>query len=559
MIKNNIYTSGILSFLIQSLVSLGLNVENTILEITSIYLFMTLFWIVIGYLLNLRFTLSNKAMTLAISMFTILTVNIMTDRSWMLYNGLMPFNGIWHHDSLFHLSIIISIANQGIASIAQHGLVPVEYHTLSHHIDALILTLTNQIPYDVFTLLFFAKTVFVVLTILVYISFTSKDKLDFSIKALIFLPLIIQDGHITGSFGLSWTIPLMLAATHLSLCYLQQKDTMRTSQYITVAFFIVALTYGKISAAVGFISIICTMLFFKEYKNYKFYIFSFSIIAFFLYTVTKYTSVDTHIELLQQPQWIDFYSNLDNYTYTPELATSLFLILALYIYQLFTSFSREKLSISVAIIAFIIVLPLIYTYFTQRKSDIFYFLLSGYHVTCLILIRNLPKFNEKKVISILTGIVVLYIAIIVPTPFNKGWQYIASSLKPVATERIHTKEETPQFLFREEYHKFLDENKITIKDSLLFVPKAILEDDSFFISKSSWSHGLYIYSLLETPLINGVLKQQNFYGFSSYKEDSKALMKEDFDYENACMLYDKNIITVVKLRGLDKFDLYLCN
>lgn len=520
---------------------------------------MTFLWVVIGYLINLRFTLLDKRTTLVISIFTILTVNIMTDKTWMLYTGLMPFNGIWHHDSLFHLSIIISVANQGVASIAQHGLIPVEYHTLSHHIDAAILTLTNQTPYDVFTLLFFAKTVFVVLSILIYISFTSRDKLDFSIKALVFLPVIIQDGHITGSFGLSWTMPLMLAATHFSLCYLQQKDTMKTSQYITLAFFIVVLTYGKISAAVGFTSIFCTILFFKEYKNYKFYIFSLSVITFFLQTATKYGATDTHLKIVQQPQWVDFYSNLDKYTYTPELVTAIFLILVLYFYQTLTSYTIEKLSISVAIIAFIITIPIVYAYFTQQKSDIFYFILSGYHVTCLILINKLPKLNERKFLSFLASIIIVYIAVIVPTPFNKGWKYATSSFNPIANESTLTKEKTPQFILRDEYHNYLKENNITINNSLLFIPKNIFEDEDFFISKSSWSRGLYIYTLLETPLVNGVIKLQNFYGFSSYHKDSLALAKNDFSYEDTCTMYNKNIITIKKLRGKDKFDLYTCN
>lgn len=63
----------------------------------------------------------------------------------------------YHRDTVFHVSIIQSILNFGYASTAQHGTPVLNYHVLSHYIDALIIFLTKVDPYDSYGMFFTLK------------------------------------------------------------------------------------------------------------------------------------------------------------------------------------------------------------------------------------------------------------------------------------------------------------------------------------------------------------------------------------------------------------------
>lgn len=288
-VQSQVYTLGLLVLITQGVIGYFLFSENSFFDVAKIVILFLTIWIAIGVTLKEKLTLIFSYVSFF--SFIIFLVSIyFTHEVWFRYAPFTPFSSLGHHDSFFHISIINSILNDFYPSIAQDDLVPIGYHVLSHYIDAIIYRFIGLTPFDSFSLLYFIKTSFVISCFLLFVVYNSKNKYDYCLKVLVFLPLFVEVGHFTGSFGLSWVLPILFVAVHIVFKIIDSENNISNIEYLIISTFVVLLTLGKVSSGVGFLAIIGIPLLLKEYKNKGFYIFSFFMLIFFVFQVLIFSN-----------------------------------------------------------------------------------------------------------------------------------------------------------------------------------------------------------------------------------------------------------------------------
>lgn len=168
-------------------------------------------------------------------------------------------------DSAFHVSIIQSILSRGYPSTGQHLEPFLEYHTLSHYGDALVLWATGLDPWESYALLFFSKSAAIVLAT-IYFSYrvtrNGREKLFLTVAPVVAL-----------IFTNSWTIvishanwlPMYLVVLASPWMYALTKKTRVTiGDSIILTAIVVVASLGKISVGFSVAVFIGLVLFVKE-------------------------------------------------------------------------------------------------------------------------------------------------------------------------------------------------------------------------------------------------------------------------------------------------------
>ncbi|KTD72257.1 hypothetical protein [Legionella tucsonensis] len=509
----------------------------------------------------------------------------------------------YHRDTVFHVSIIQSILNFGYASTAQHGTPVLNYHVLSHYIDALIIFLTKVDPYDSYGMFFYFKIwLFLSSIVLFLFDVCINNKSLFFLALLAIAPLLVGRYSSVLSHGLWFTsIIIMFSSVKVHKIFIAKEN--QAKEFVFLFFLVVVVALGKVSSGFVYALIIGTYLLLKNPKSLHIYVLAFSWILFFFFYQKWLTTSESP------------FANLNTFLANP-VSSFFHNIKALIIYLTEIQNSLTLPTIYTTIVTLVLIACL----FPRKQNSIL--LLSGIGVTLLVYevthIRNdlIPAdiyYFEFGLLFILTLFTVQFLAcqtkdthgINVDTSniklFILSWWFLLSFFctKPniaALGEHIKSANNTPFLFINRDYKKinlhtpisftqvltnhfrlenlfqnkprplfdfkntlasFMKKNELTKKDSVLFIPQEIYEKDLDIFAGDVWARGLLIYAVTGIPLVHGVHSIFQYYGFKDYSK--KALWVNKLDGLNtACKdSIGKNVILVKNFKQ-PTFSVYQC-
>jgi len=483
-------------------------------------------------------------------------------------------------DSSFHLAQIRSIMLTGYPSTGQHDLPFHIYHSLSHYIDAIILKVTSVDPFLSYGLMFFYKQIIFLTSIIFLINkFSKKLKTNFFFFILFFFPLLfISSWHFVASHGL-WFVSILLIVLFPAIYEtIIKKNNIK--DYIFILFIIIFLSLGKVTlgATVGLLVGIC--IYIKNYKNLGIYIVAIFIFSFFLLFLNLIGR-----NLLDQFNFNIF--EILNFALKQKELISILLVLVLFC-VVFKDKNFTIIAIS-SIISFFIVLSVASN--QEWKSDASYLIFGLRFIYILLALKlTIETLESDKVIlkrinfvnlKYLVIFLLIIFCIINPIKilqyenvfllrknfyFKKESINLNNSLVAILNKskifftrdiRYIAHRKTSLFSFKKRLNTFMQKNNLTSKNSLLFIPKEVFENNiKNSLGKQKNYQGLHIYASTGVPLINSVNNAQLTYGFARYSRSSFRMSLDSFVKTDYCN-FNKNIIVTLNYRK-NKFKLIKC-
>ncbi|MEV9616331.1 hypothetical protein [Aliarcobacter butzleri] len=500
----------------------------------------------------------------------------------------------WHPDSAFHVSIINSFINFNYPSIGQHDAPIIFYHVLSHFIDSLIVSISGVDAWDSYGLFYFFKSTFLLLSILILIATVCKNTnlFIFILSIIILTPIIVSTWYAVASHGLWFASYIIILSSAFIFNIINKKEFLFKDFFILVLLLIL-ISLGKVSSGFSYALLIGFLLLLKNYNNYRVYLFGIAMILFFylygsLFTLSRskliFSGFDTIVSILTLRTDI-FYNQLGQ-IYIISFLT--FFIGWLLNSQISKSISLAGLFSCVVLSIMISIQPNI------NITDIWYFI---YGLSIVLLIysyitiindinRSKDSLNQfQKLCPIIIIIIIILLSYLSTTKFNlfninsDSLKYIIYNInnhhflnldeKIGLEEKISLKKQIsfnhieklpldnrPLVNLKLNLYEFMYINNLKKKNTLLYIPKEIFENDFNQFKGLEWARGMMVYAITGVPLIHGIHSLRDTYGYAGYDVTSTWVNRDLFNIAEACK-FNKNIVILENYINL-KFSLIKC-
>lgn len=616
------WCAAVIIFVLRSVYIAFVFPQFTIFEILTIStLFFTIFLIIsfvifksfcvrlIQLPIFLKYGVRNKFPVLVISSITIfaLLINFSPSAQFFEYYPFFPLLNVdrglnWHPDSAFHVSIINSILLYGIPSIGQHGTPLINYHVLSHFIDAALITIANIDAWESYGIFHqFKMTLFISIIISFVAAASNKTSVLFLLLSVAaFLPLMVGTWHAVGSHGLWFTSVLVIGLAKYVFDLVKLGKDATWSNYIVLFSIIGMVSFGKVSTGFALALLIGFTMFFSSFRSYKVYIFGSALVFFFIYLNIFFGGSSVPVDRSYFENMWDLMNNVK------FLKASLFVVILATFLFVFGRFLKDKFFIlfslgGLAAFSVFSVLVFVRPAFMVINGWYFVFgLVSSYGLFVFLLISSLYKNvnyfeeslnNRRELVFQLTGgfvkirfhmpfflmAVFSILTLVSPLPqfniFNWDFHYVAHNVIAGPFSEIETLEE-----FKAPQHRIYNSNRFTVefdsieprplselrdminslisqsslkKESLLlFVPEEIFVDELDFVVGKEWAAGMVVYAVTGVPLIHGLNSLGYFYGLRQYDGHAVWRSRDQFDFQMACS-FGKDIIIVESMNPVD--------
>lgn len=277
-------------------------------------------------------------------------------------------------DTAFHVAIIRSIQNHGYPSTGQHESELLWYHVLSHYVDAGWTALLGLDPWGSYALLFYAKAIVLLLSLLVFVSKVAGDNpYVFATLLAVSTPALTNSWHAVGSFG-QWVPFVILFLVASWVVKTLRADSVKVGALVGLTMLVFLLSVGKISLGFGFACIVGLWLVFKRSGDLRIYLTGALWLLFFVLWFVQSSRLEgPDVPLLERlsPSW-------------PDVGSLVGVTLVALVFWLVT---KEKdwgvlLSVLLTVGAIYVSIPLFVV--TSSGSDVYYFLHGLYSVIALV-------------------------------------------------------------------------------------------------------------------------------------------------------------------------------
>lgn len=476
----------------------------------------------------------------------------------------------FHQDTAFHSALIQSILNFGYPSTAQHGTPVTFYYTLSHYLDAFACWASGLNPYLSAGLLFHFKKLILVLLISLFIAKVTKGKtaLFRSIAYVLLMPVFIGTWTIIGSEGLwSATAVILVAAPRIYEILKNANPTTKQYLYLTVVIFLIG--FGKFSSGLMMALVIGLVLIQVQFKNRKFWIFSFiwlgmySVMAY-LFSISN-TTAPVATSLLNSLNFL----SIVNSERAMKCLIALYVLLILMVLLNRMYRTENIMRFTYSLLSAFVVLALLASHFV--KTDIFYFtfgLLFTALVFCVqLLFENLTIELTNRRSLVVAAVLVVCTGVMPQTTLhvlgskpkdlksaihkaNYGFfenlnaetgtkSTIVTLLKGAKLPQVHPGNMQK---FLSALKIFTQQNQLNAHNSVLYIPKHVFQEETGYLKGRFWAKGLLFYSLTGIPMIHGSPVLWLGYGFGNYRAND-LWTNNATDFKQICT-GGKSIITV---------------
>ncbi len=523
----------------------------------------------------------------------------------------------WHHDTVYHTSIIQSILNFGYPSIGQHGSPLIIYHVLSYYIDALILSITGLEAYDTYGLFVHFKNFVFISTAIVFLAYIFKGTMGYVFLIILILatPIIIGGWDATGSHTLWFTTILLILSSPKVFNMVAKDESNSINDFIFLFFLMVVIALSKVSTGFMYAVFIGIYLLLKQPKNKLVYLLGIGWMIFFLnyrkLMVQSYNSETGKLDFTRL-NFVETYQYITNSPNTYLLDTQISIFATIFLLSAIAFIFRDKKNTRIliaAISSFFILVFLVRINAGFGRSDVEYFYLGFSSVLIIFTLQALSfniklyqveQFSDTKTIDHRLIKVSILLSAIYLSNFHlqpkldivpKSLKQTDQSIKADILNFIHIdnrflkinsilKESDkisfskilrhpiknyfpkeinrPLWVFRKDLLDFLSANKISKRQASLYLPKEIFEKDIAKFKGLKWGKGLLIYAVTGVPLVNAIRKPYKAYGFADYEEGGLWINKEQFQPEKTCAEISSKYIIITNSFNEPNFDLYQC-
>ena len=499
----------------------------------------------------------------------------------------------WHHDSAFHVSIINSFINFNYPSIGQHDTPIIFYHVFSHFVDSLIIRISEVDAWDSYGLFYFFKSAFLLLSILILITTVCKNTklFVFILSIVIIIPIVVGTWHAVGSHGLWFTSYLIILSSVFIFNIINKKEFLFRDFFILILLLIL-ISLGKVSSGFSYTLLIGFVLLLINYKNYRIYLFGIVMLLFFYLYNSLITGSSSGLSFIGFKNTLKILILETDIFYNQLGQIYIIILLTFLIGLLFNSKITKIVSLS-GLFSCIILSIMISMNPNFSQSDIWYFI---YGLSSILFIFSyisiINDINQTRVYSnkLYTYLITIVISLILlsylnATKFNlfnirfDSIKFIAYNInyhyflkldeKIGLEEKISLKRQffsnpieklslknRPLVNLKLNLYEFMYINNLKKKDTLLYIPKEIFENDFNQFKEEEWSRGMIVYAIIGVPLIHGIHSLRYTYGYADYDTTSTWVSKNLFNVEEACK-FGKNIVTLENYKNLE-FSLIKC-
>lgn len=296
----------------------------------------------------------------------------------------------FHQDTAFHVAIIKSIQQYGYPSTGQHESELLWYHVLSHYVDAGWTALLGLDPWESYALLFYAKAIVLLLSLVVFVSkVAGGNPYLFAVLLAVSIPALTNSWHAVGSHG-QWVPFVILFLVAFWVVKTLRADSLGVGALVGLTILVLVLSLGKISLGFGFASVVGIWLVFKRPGDVRVYLTGAFWLLFFVLWYSQSSRVERpDVALLERlsSSW-------------PEIVSLVAVTLLTLVFWLFTKKNDWALLLSVLLTVGAIYISLPLFLVTSSGSDVYYFLHGLYSVIALVFFAILAgSFSSNPSIS----------------------------------------------------------------------------------------------------------------------------------------------------------------
>ena len=468
----------------------------------------------------------------------------------------------WHEDSVFHVSIIQSIINFGYPSTGQHGVPFIPYHVLSHYMDALIIKITGVHPYDSYGMFFHFKKMAMALSVILAVGIMAGalSKTGFVVGVIVGIPLLFGTWHLIGSHGLWFTSVLLVCA--FSRCVeIIAKPTISWGNAGFLLFIGILLALGKISTGFTFALFVGIGILLKYPKSIKTYILGALWCVFFVvYSSSFHVEPDNASQYNSYNLFDAFIESFRTASFMGLPSQMYLMLLILLILYLAFRCTSSLLFLTSGVTTFTLV-GVLTAFLAIDQGMRFYFFQALYQILALCTLFLILKYAQNIKSSIVfirdkTQVAMLFPAytiligailyslvghtILLPTITKIPQSLLSMNLLPFRQLALTSHydlsvsgllqgrgmlhlgkdQQAPFSLLKNKFENQLEERQIKKNECMIFFTRDSLREFDRYNVRNDWSTGMFLYSLLGSPLLNAVPYQIKYFGFSKYNPES---------------------------------------
>lgn len=568
-----------------------------VLSVSLVFLIIFLFLIIIFcptfYNGNAKFSGPNIFWSIIIFNFLLLVLHSQNPTFDVYYRTFPTFefdnNYGYHIDSAYHVSIINSINLFGIPSTGLNDVPVLKYHVLSHYVDALIIKITGLNAWETYGLFYYFKCILLISSLLILISLVCKKfELIFLLSIFFLIPIVVSSWYAVASHSLWFTSLIVILSSPLIYKIISIKENIQIKHYLLLSIILIFISLGKISSGFMYAYFVGIIIFFKNFKNPRTYFFIFLFLSFFIFYYFYYSypgqiNINNYEKNLNNIFWLT--KNLINNYYIFLFFASLFF--------LFRTKQIILFIVSFCLSYLIIYLINIFIELDENSNRYFYYGLWSTSIFIFYqLIINVFSTNNKLNYKIFFTLLLFWILPQIDSTkfnfFNSSFKIINEikmnfilkpfknlneidpglqvTIKKLVLNRNYIPfDKYPKYIanININLNKFIKLNKLSKKNSLLFIPEEAFykhQAEKIRSGDSYWGLAQLIYAVTGVPLVHGLKEREKAdvsigtYGRDSYDNSALWVNKKDFDPIFVCSKFKKNIII---LNNLNKPDLKL--
>jgi hypothetical protein len=458
----------------------------------------------------------------------------------------------FHQDTAFHSALIQSILSFGYPSTAQHGAPVTFYYALSHYLDAFACWVSSMAPYQSAAVFFEFKKLLLVLAIGCFVMLATRDKSAvFRFGAMfVSVPVFIGTWSAIGSEGL-WSASILLLLAASKLIELLKRPRLGWRQFGFIVVMVCLVSGAKLSSGVMLAAVLGPLLIQRHFKNYWLWLSAAALATFFGAAALLFSSSNK----VSEPRGFSLSDSINFLNFTTQEQSVDYLIgiyAVLALTTIFAGLIRSQMlsQLLIANSAATLVLSALASHF--NKSDQYYFsfgLLNALLVFSIpLLFESInPRWQLRTLGAWVLAATMFASAFFMPQSYE---HVFGLSKEQIAAQRLDkfTVRATSLESFEKALNRYLIENHLNKRESLLFVPKWMFKNRKMQFKGQTWAHGLLLYAVTGVPLWHGSPEIHDGYGFGNYSAADTWVNNDNDGMAQQCSMGKK----VIRVRSFSE-------
>lgn len=447
-------------------------------------------------------------------------------------------------DTFFNLSIIQSILHSGIPSTGLDGYPIAKYHVLTHYFEAFTYWISGLDVFQTQGFLFSIVTIVVFFVFAVFLISQFRNaplSLQLLVPAAFLAVLIGTWSHMISQPLWFATLLSMVAIKFLFEKYKQKMFSLKT--VLQLSAFAQILSMAKISVGMIFALMVAIVLLFTQ-KSLKKLVVPYLILGGPQLFYAAWALSDRKLGSAGSDTGsFGALENLKNFAIhpSPVFISNVLILLLMVALHFLIKMSAARILIAIQLVGLVGISILIAI--NQNHSDIFYYHLALFISQAVFLVFFLSsetgggyRYRSLNYLKSPISMTIILLILVVPMEragfslYHPTYGMLKHAISMPVPNSVRAENSSGRFTeFKLGLSRYLVENKLNVSNTQLVVSQERFDQLGTMTPAPRWSLGLLVHSMTGVPLYKGVTELREYYGFSSYTEESLALKDAQID------------------------------